>query len=502
MERGHELYCTELNTLREANSALQQQQAEATTENTSILQRQSELYRELCTLQETKSEVMDLCRQYESAYNEERERRQADREQIRKMRAQSFSESESAATEANSLRKQLSGERRTTTRLGAENRSLKAQVSFLEQKLRDMERERGLSSPLNRRFTFSVPPPPHNSSSTQTYIVKHQPNTAEFDSHLQQEFDTSTTSTLIPMDGGAVEMTFNGSIFPGPQHQSTSIKPPPELVYESATPQSSRLSQAVKMTDEDRISELKDRNRRVLPHLKSSYAVELQEEAKDPCVLNESVARPQRKRPIGNTSVRLTAGSAVEDCLVQVESRKRTTTSRKAAGDISWSGSPATSRRRLSDPSTPQQPLPWLAEDTSMQQDPRRATMATSYSLREYLKYEEDENCPKGRPATMFEMNFSPPRSTARAPPERLKQRLSKREKPNKPVDKLVAEPDKSVTKLDKPATKRDKPASKLEKTAGSMTTSRPVGSKKTTAGLSRKQTSTGSKRTVLKTKN
>ena len=419
MERSHQLYCTEMNALQESNTHLQQQQAEASAENAAILQKQSELYKELSTLQETKSEMMDLCRQYESAYNEERGRRQADREQIRKMRTQSFSESENAATEVNSLRRQLSGEKRATTRLGAENRSLKAQVSFLEQKLKDLEKEHlpppSPPKPSRRglRSTFIAPPrrlPTH---------ADPRPSTEEFYSQLQHEFDSST-STQIPTDisdnpshtlrGETSELTFRSSIFTGIGLQD----------------------------DENRITELKDRNRRVLPHLKSSYAVELQEKPDNPCILNERTSRPQKRRLVGSESVRLSStsrlgGHVAEDVLVGEETRKRTTTSRKVAGDLSFSGSPVPTRRRVSEPLTPQTPLPvHHMEASSKWQDPRRATMATGYPLREYLDREENQPELENKPAAMFELNFSPPRARA-VPPERLKERLSKQEKPTKP---------------------------------------------------------------------
>lgn len=472
MEKGHQFYCTELTALREANSHLQQQQVEANAENTAILHKQTELYKELSALQETKNEIMDLCRQYEDAYNKERERRQADQEQIRKMRTQSFSESESAATEVNSLRKQLSGEKRSTTRLSAENRSLKAQLSFLEQKLKDLEQERYLSSsprPSQKGLSSTYIAPPKPSSNIQsTYMYDSQTNTEDFYSQLQHEFDSST-NTQIPTDVPDTTFkvdTYESSVLNSRFHSTAITEVPPSLPY--ATRSSvSRMSQ---LSDKDRISELKDRNSRVLPHLKSSYAVEFQEKPESPHILNERINRPRRKRPVGNDSVRLTStsiagGHVAEDFLVGGDTRKRTTTTRKVTGDLSFTGSPVPTRRRISEPETPSD---GHSDAGSKWQDPRRATMAGGYPLRD----REDEPEIENKPATMFELNFSPPsiKPASSDMPERLKQRLTKKERPARPA----AVPPQTSTARD--------------------------GTKKTTTAGKRSQPTT--KRYVLKSKN
>lgn len=463
MERGHQVYCKELTALEESNSHLQQQQAEANAENTAILHKQTELYKELSALQETKSEIMDLCRQYEDAYNKERERRQADQEQIRKMRTQSFSDTENAATEVNLLRKQLSGEKRSTTRLSAENKSLKAQVSFLEQKLKDSEQERFLSSsprPSQKGLSSTYTGRP-SSKIVSTYDTRA--NAREFYSQLQHEFDTSSTSTQIPTE--VSDTTFkvdtSESSFLDSRFHSTAMKPP-------SLPHTSRSSVSQMIGDKDRISELKDRNSKVLPHLKSSYAVEFQEKPESPHILNERISRPRRKRGVGNESVRLTSTGGeihvAEDLLVGGDSRKRTTTSRKVTGDLSFTGSPVPTRRRISEPQTPSDSH---CDAGSRWQDPRRATMAGGYPL-------QDRDMPEieNKPATMFELNFSSPsiKTASSDMPERLKQRLAKKERPAKPT--AVPPP----------------------------TSAAPNGSKQTVTGGKRSQPTT--KRHVLKSKN
>ena len=456
-ERGHQLYSTELKALQDTNSLLQLKQDEASAENEAILSKQSELYKELSALQQTKSEMMDLCRQYENAYNEEMQRHQADREQIKKMRMQSFNASASATSETNSLRKQLSAEKRTTARLGAENKSLKAQLSYLEQKLRDMEKDVSPPKLPQRRPHRTFIAPPHPSSSALSSSIA-QPNTEEFYSQLQHEFD-SFTATQIPIDISdspshtttfkeeVSEVTFSGSDFPGPQHHSTTVKPPAQQMLVAGGVCVPQMSQTAKDRqqgirhgpgdDKNRITELKHRNSRVLPHLKSSYAVEMQEKVEDPCILNERASQLRRKRAAGNDSCRLTLsrGQVAKDGEFE-ESRKRTITSRKATGDLGFSGSPVAIRRRISEPLTPQQnasSVPPTEVDPKWE-DPRRATMASGFPLREYLNNDDANPAEsEGRPSTMFELNFSPPHTKA-VPPERLTQRLSKQEKPAKPA--------------------------------------------------------------------
>lgn len=122
------------------------------------------------------------------------------------------------------------------------------------------------------------------------------------------------------------------------------------------------------------------------------------------------------------------------------ESRKRTITSRKATGDLSLSGSPVPTRRRISEPLTPQQnPLSFPPTEVDPNcEDSRRATMAAGFPLREYLN--DDETKPASRPGTVFELNFSPPHTKVAAPPKRLAQRLSKQEKPAKPATTILSQ--------------------------------------------------------------
>ena len=505
MERGRQVYASELHALQETNSHLQRQQIEASVESTAILQKQSELYKELCTLQETKSEVMDLCRQYENAYNEERERRQADREQIKKLRVQSFSESESAVAEANSIRKQLSVEKRTTTRLSAENKSLKAQVSFLEQKLRDSQKGRLPSPPKpswkseRLHTTYTARPQSSASVTSLASYAKPRSTSEEFYSQLQHEFDAST-STQIPIDAedtlshtlleeeNIEPITFKDNFLePGSQLHGTletqlsSTRSRPSTVRMSLAASSSSVSakQSEPSHDRYRISELKSRNRRVQPHLKSSYAVELQVQPESPSISNDSIRAG--KKLLSQATSRLTSRRvekpAMDDILTREECRKRTTTSRKTIGDLSFSGSPMPTRRRISAPLTPQTSSPVArTEAASVRQASRRATMAAARHLRPYLDREE-ENLPEheGTPGAMFELNFSPPRAKVGPLPERLKQRLSKKEKPANPA----------------PSTNPVPPVS-----------SRRGGANKTVVLGQHSQQTTSNRRSALKTKN
>ena len=493
MERSQQLYSSDLTALKEVNTLLQQQQSEASTENALILQKQSELYEELSQLQQTKSEAMELCRQYENMYNEERKRHQVDREQIRKMRMQGISDSKSTTMEVDSLRKQLSGEKRTMTRLGAENRSLKAQVSFLEQKLRDIEKEQQHQIPSLTKATIKrvsqstfISQPRSSTLDSRYPPPSYQPHTEEFYSKLQQEFNSSS-STQLPVNlyesqshNHVVDEDASIMTVSGPQHQSTAVK----SLTRNHTVLETQQRTAVKQHDYDdamlhseisysyrsmlaperrerddtgRISELKSRNNHVLPHLKSSYAVELQEKTEDPGILPGQTRRPQRKRPVGNTTtIKLTNESVLID-----NGRKRSTTSRRTAGELSFSGSPAPSRRRISEP-TPPKASSTLRENKDNSHQRRGSPRDTN---------EENDEPEQYPPGTMFEMNFSPPTHSSKvsAPPERLARRLKKQEKP-------------------------------VSTTSESTNTSDVRGSKKSVS--TRATHKTTRKRTVLKTKN
>ena len=458
-KQTHEAYSTQLRSLEEANAAFQRQQSEASAENALIQEKQSELYREMTALHATKSEAMDLVRRYEGLYMEEREKRQTDRETIREMRAQGMSESRTATAEADLLRGQLSAEKRATARLGAENRSLQAQISYLENKLRDTERA------ARAHNTFTSQPQntgPSYSSHSDTLVTRPHHSTT----FKKNELDISRISSDILVSNPSsshhlhstdetAETTLNDSVFSAPTYQSTAVKPPP--MQSIHPPQNSRGvggggggrgvgggggGGGGGEDDRYRISELKARNRKVLPHLKSSYAVELQEKKSHPGLLGEQTRRLQlaRKRAVGNnTSVRITSDSAS----VLEESRKRTSGARKLAGDLGSSGSPASSRRRISDPLTPRQTVSSLrsTDGDTLMYDPRRATIDPSYNLQGCLGDEnrtETDGQDEILTTSMFEMNFSPPKRAAKRTaelPERLRQRLAKPEKKQeKPV--------------------------------------------------------------------
>ena len=335
-----------------------------------------------------------------------------------------------------------------------------------------------------RRFRSTFVASPHPSSAGLTSSTT-QPNTEEFYSQLQHEFDTFT-GTQIPTDISdspshatfREEETFVGSDFPGPLHHSTTVKPRQTLNGgQTAKDRQQGTRRGSGDDNENRITVLMDRNSRVLPHLKSSYAVEMQERPPEyPSILNEREGRPRRKRAVGNDPSRLTftRGQVMKGGEFE-ESRKRTITSRKATGDLSLSGSPLPTRRRISEPLTPQQnpsSLPPTEVDPKFE-DSRRATMAAGFPLREYLN--DDEIKPEGRPSTAFELNFSPPRTKAAAPPKKLAQRLSKQEKPAKPATTIPSQTH--------------------------VTRATTAGGRKTT-GVGKGVQQTTSKRAALKTKN
>ena len=432
-----ELYSSELATLKETNVTLQLQQSEASSETAALAQKQSDLHQELVALRETKAEVMELCHRYEEMYNEERERRQADREQIRMMRAEGLTDSKTVAMVADSLRKKLSDEKRSVAKVGAENRSLKAQVAFLERKLRDRERAFSSSSatqpgrPSLAQHGDHLLPESHSS----TYCFKgefensHSVTGDILVSHYFSTADTTLDDTLstVPQDQSTAGRPTQhpqrqGTLSTVPQDQSTAGRP-------TQNPQ--RQGRLAEQGDDlGRISELRSRNRKVLPHLKSSYAVELQEKKEDRYVLQEGPRGPRGNKSGNTTSLRLTSHSIATD-----DTRKRTSGYRKLAGDLSFSGSPVSSRRRISDPATPLSLLRAADDDTVLESTRRTTLDPRTLSI----LAQRDENChevDESSQACLFEMNFSPPSRPRARLPEKLRQRL---EKPVKPVSATTA---------------------------------------------------------------
>ena len=445
--------------------------------NTAIIQKQNSLYEELQTLQDTKTEAMDLCRQYEMAYKEEREQRMADREQMKKTRIQELAKCEQAVQEVNSLRRQLSSERHTTTHLGAENKSLKAQVAFLEQKLKDMEaklKELGGGG----RGLFPSPPKLSDRSqksalqlrplspllSVSSYADSQTSQQDEFHSKLHHEFDTTEEMHILIDPISCIGVAddshppLQDSLTTSSVQQHTAVKPD-VLLQTSAHSGGPSLRASVVgreretekgassgwLSDRVRISELKSRNRRMPPHLKSSYAVELQEQPESPSISNDSIQFGKRVRPrrceqpsaLAASSRSTAAAAAIEDS-EEEESRKRSAHARSAAGDLSSSNSPVLVRRKVANPSSQ---TFFTATDDTKWQNPRRATMASGYNLRDFLNNRappqphQDEN-KANRSGATFELSFSPPRRKTAALPDRLVQRLNKLERPQTKKDR------------------------------------------------------------------
>ena len=380
----------------------------------------TKLYEEMDHLRAREQETTALCKEYKMVAEREQGRALSTTEEVKKLQSKLESsemekakEMEQLEQELEQVKYQLSKEQRQAA---SEKSSLTAQLNYASEKLRLFEKSSQVvtSPPRSRpssRSSRQKPAPIHKvdlsprtiSGSSTTVHDTH--SDVELESQIQQEFDrlrSEGTRSVIPTERPSTEedaeLAFSGATT---KRRATLAASQP---YRGRSGTSSRLSTLVEDRQEDdegRISELQWRNSKALPHLKSSYAVELQTHRDSPSTCDERIKNGSRrfrkvnKPPQTMTSLHFPSKKPVafeiglqpdpllSSTVVTKERKRSRERDDVAQNDDNTMRSPAPkSLRRGSAPPTPQTPVDILASI----RETRRSTMAAGgLKLREYL---------------------------------------------------------------------------------------------------------------------
>ena len=393
----------------------QRQYDELQKGNCALLKRNSQLHQELQQIQEGKLEADRMCEEYKEAYVKGSEKVQQlleykaaytlESEKVQELlqyknayireldKVQELSQQITAVQDekdeqANSLSVSLAKEQKQTAKLVAEVKSLQTHLAYAEQRLRDIEHGRN-------QVILTSNPSLHCQHSAQSDSTANQQCITEemFGGNFSRDSDASMPENVsAALNEGAIPHLRRQSSI---QTQSMGVKSAP-----SCRP-SSTLPSIPEENSVERLMELQRRNTRTLPHLKSSYPVELQMQS--PSISDERI-----KEGTQSTDSRLRGGrpQSMQFDIPNDESVLKRKLPRDK-GDPSVT-SPMATRRRLSAPHTPSAPVQKELEHPPA----RRLTMMSSgMKLREFLDEKENAKRPEVSrehqgTGTSFEVSF------------------------------------------------------------------------------------------------